>query len=199
MPRLEKPEQPALGVPYPLAVLPAVSGNFQDFYLPQSVAQIETILQELVAIEAPILLRQATVRVTQCWNNRALHQRALQTTQTIAQNLHRRGRLHLDAEQTLWTSREQSAGWQEFRRAPAGGRSISAIPPAERRAALESIVRQVLSIDCESLLREACLCLTGGNRIARLQRQAMQQALEQLLTSGRVHLRDARLFPGPPN
>jgi hypothetical protein len=178
-------------------VLPQVAEDFQTFYLPESIPLIEKVLQELIAAEAPILMREATGRVTQSWNNRVLTQRALQTTQRIAQALHRLGRLHLDAEATLWTSREQSETWQEFRRAPAGGRSMAAVPPAERRAALEAIARQALSIDSEALLREASLSLTGARRFTQPQRQAMQQALEQLLTNDRIHLRDGRVFPGP--
>jgi hypothetical protein len=75
---------------------------------------------------------------------------------------------------------------------------MSAVPPAERRVALEAIARQALSIETEALLRETSLCLTGGSRFTQLQRQAMEESLEQLLTKASIHLRDGRVFPGNP-
>jgi hypothetical protein len=73
---------------------------------------------------------------------------------------------------------------------------MAAAPPAERRAALASIARQALSIDAEALLREAFIRLIGGSCFTQPQRLAMQQALEQLLITAMIHLRDGRMFPG---
>jgi len=110
-------------------------------------------LLALVAVEAPILLRQATLRVTQCWNSRAFSQKAHERILAIARDLHRQDRLFLDQDDTLWMSHSQSEGWQTFRRPPADGRPIDAIPMAERHAALLLITREALSMDPDTLLR----------------------------------------------
>jgi hypothetical protein len=147
-----------------------------------------------LAVEAPVLQREATVRVTQCWNGKAFSQKAHERLMMIASSLHRQERLYLDGEETLWVSRAQFEGWRGFRLPPDSGRAIDSVPMAERRGALLLIAREALSIDPEALLREACLMLTGGSRFTQQQRQAITGALEQLLESRLLAERDGRLY-----
>ena len=185
---------PLLGHPYRTARLESVASEFQSFYLPQSSSKIEEKLLKLLAEEAPILIREATVRVTQCWNSKAFSTKAQDRLLSIAQALQRRGRLFLDSEDTLWNSRAQFSDWQGFRMPPDSGRSIDTVPMAERRGALLLITKQALSMPEEALLREAFLQLTGGSRFTQVQRQAISPVLEQLIRKGLLQLRDDRIF-----
>lgn len=64
---------------------------------------------------------------------------------------------------------------------------------AERRAALFVITREALSMDGDTLLREACLQLTGGSRFTQQQRSAIESALDQLLQQRLLVERDGRI------
>jgi very-short-patch-repair endonuclease len=188
------PAPTQLGRPYAKAILEPADNEFRTFYSPQSTPQIANRLIALLAVEAPVLQREATVRVTQCWNGKAFSQKAHERLMMIASSLHRQERLYLDGEETLWVSRAQFEGWRGFRLPPDSGRAIDSVPMAERRGALLLIAREALSIDPEALLREACLMLTGGSRFTQQQRQAITGALEQLLESRLLAERDGRLY-----
>lgn len=183
-----------LGKPYELADLAPSDGDLRAFHTHQASPVIVNRLLALVAVEAPILLRQATLRVTQCWNSRAFSQKAHERIFAIARDLHRQNRLFLDQDETLWMSHSQSEGWQTFRRPPADGRSIDTIPMAERRAALLLITREALSMDPDTLLREAFLQLTGGTRFTQQQRREITGALDQLLKQGVLVDISGRIF-----
>lgn len=186
-----------LATPYRQASLERVSNEFREFHGNQATALIVNQLLALVGVEAPILLREATLRVTQCWNSRAFSQKAHDRLLVVAQDLHRQQRLFLDHEDTLWSSRKQSEEWNEFRLPLPTGRAIDTVPMAERRAALLVITREALTMDGEALLREACLQLTGGSRFTQQQRSAIASALDQLLQQGLLTERDGRIhIPG---
>ena len=189
-----RPTPIQLGKPYAAASLEPVASDFRTFHSTQATAQIVNRLLALLAVEAPILLRDATVRVTQCWNSRAFSQKAHERLLAIARELQRQDRLFLDGEDTLWISRTQCDRWEGFRLPPEAGRPIDTVPMAERRAALLLIAREALSIDPDALLREACLQLTGGSRFTQQQRQAIAGALGQLLERGMLVERDGRIF-----
>jgi very-short-patch-repair endonuclease len=190
---------PLLGQPYRVARLEPVSTDFQSFYLPQSIPKIADRLLTLLADEAPILTREATVRVTQCWNGKAISTKAQDSLMVIARSLHHQNRLFLDGEDTLWKSGAQCNDWQGFRLPPDSGRSIDTVPMAERRGALLLITQQALSIQAEALLREACLQLTGGSRFTQPQRQGILPAFEQLLRQGHLQQREERIFATTTN
>ena len=183
-----------LAKPYRQASLERVSNEFRDFYGDQATALIVNRLLALVGVEAPILLREATLRVTQCWNSRAFSQKAHDRHLAIVKDLHRQQRLFLDDEDTLWSSRLQSEEWNAFRLPLPTGRAIDTVPMAERRAALLVITREALSMDGDALLREACLQLTGGTRFTQQQRSAIALALDQLLQQGLLGERDGRIY-----
>jgi very-short-patch-repair endonuclease len=188
------PASTPLGRPYAAARLEPVASDFRTFHHTQAHGQIANRLLALLAVEAPILQREATVRVTQCWNSKAFSQKAHERLESIARGLQQQNRLHLDGEETLWISRTQCEQWEGFRQPPETGRLIDTVPMAERRGALLLIARESLSIDSEALLREAFLQLTGGSRFTQQQRQAITGALEQLLEQGRLVERDGRLY-----
>ncbi|NBW48390.1 MAG: hypothetical protein EBR46_09765, partial [Betaproteobacteria bacterium] len=89
-----------LATPYRQASLERVSNEFREFHGNQATALIVNRLLALVGVEAPILLREATLRVTQCWNSRAFSQKAHDRLLVVAQDLHRQQRLFLDHEDT---------------------------------------------------------------------------------------------------
>lgn len=187
-------DAPLLGHPYRTARLERVATEFQSYYLPQSSSQIVERLLTLLSEEAPILIREATVRVTQCWNSKAFSTKAQERLLSIALALQHQGRLFLDSEDTLWQSRSQCNDWKGFRLPPNSGRSIDSVPMAERRGALLLITQQALSMPEDALLREACLQLTGKSRFSEAQRQTISPALEQLIRQGRLELKDDRIF-----
>ncbi len=183
-----------LGRPYAKASLQFAESDFRMFYANQSIPQIANRLIELLDVEAPVLQREATIRIAQCWNSKAISQKALERLMTIASSLQRQQRLFMDNEDTLWVSRSQCEQWEGFRMPPDSGRVIDSVPMAERRGALLVIAREALSIDREALLREACLQLTGGSRFTQQQRVAISSALDQLLESRQLLERDQRLY-----
>jgi len=192
-PIVSTPAPIQLGKPYVRASLEQADRDFRLFYSQQATPQIANRLIGLLAVEAPILQREATVRVSQCWNSKAFSQKAHERLQAITSSLQRQQRLFLDDEDTLWVNRSQYDQWQDFRLPPESGRLIDSVPMAERRGALLQIAKEALSIDPESLLREACLQLTGGSRFTQPQRQAIAAALTQLMEQRRLVDRDGRL------
>jgi very-short-patch-repair endonuclease len=183
-----------LGRAYARASLQPAGSDFRTFYSNQATQQIVSRLIALLAVEAPILQREATLRVTQCWNSKAFSPKAYERLMAIASDLQQLQRLFLDSEDTLWVSRKQYEQWEGFRVPPDSGRVIDTVPMAERRGALLLIAREALSIDREALLREACLQLTGGSRFTQQQRQGISPALDQLINRNELVERDGRIF-----
>jgi hypothetical protein len=183
-----------LGRAYARASLQPAGSDFRMFYSNQATPQIVSRLLALLAVEAPILQREATLRVTQCWNGKAFSPKAHERLMAIASDLQQLQRLFLDSEDTLWVSRKQYEQWEGFRVPPDSGRVIDTVPMAERRGALLLIAREALSIDREALLREACLQLTGGSRFTQQQRQGISPALDQLINRNDLVERDGRIF-----
>jgi hypothetical protein len=125
-----------LGKPFVRASLEPADSDFSLFYSNQATPKIANRLIALLAVEAPIQQREATIRVTQCWNSKAFSQKAHERLLTIASSLQQQQRLFRNDEDTLWVSRSQYEQWEGFRLPPDSSRTIDSVPMAERRGAL---------------------------------------------------------------
>jgi len=183
-----------LGRPYQAATLEPVSDDFSTYYREQAPALISARLLALLAVEAPITVADATRRVAACWGGKNLTQRAQNRLLECVRPLEQAQQLFLDPDDVLWLSQQQRDQWQGFRRPPQAGRSLDSVPPVEMRAALGTITRAALSIDADSLLREASKSLTGAPNFTEQRRRVLQGQLDQLLACGQLETRDGRIF-----
>jgi hypothetical protein len=183
-----------LGRPYQAATLEPVSDDFSTYYREQAPALISARLLALLAVEAPITVADATRRVAACWGGRNLTKRAQNRLLECVRPLEQAQQLLLDPDDVLWLSQQQRDQWQGFRRPPQAGRSLDSVPPVEMRAALVTITRAALSIDADSLLREASKSLTGAPNFTEQRRRVLQEQLDQLLACGQLETRDGRIF-----
>jgi len=89
-----------LGKPFVRASLEPADSDLSLFYSNQATPKIANRLIALLAVEAPIQQREATIRVTQCWNSKAFCQKAHERLLTIASSLQQQQRLFRNDEDT---------------------------------------------------------------------------------------------------
>lgn len=183
-----------LGRPYESATLEPASEDFSSFYREQAADLITARLQALIDVEAPITLADATRRVAACWGGKNLTKRAQNRLLECIRPLQQAQKLFIDSDDILWLSQVQRDQWQGFRRPPQAGRSLDSVAPVEIRGALVSITRAALSIDADSLLREASKSLTGAPNFTEQRRRVLEEQLNQLLGSSLLEERDGRIF-----
>jgi hypothetical protein len=183
-----------LGRPYESATLEPASEDFSSFYREQAADLITARLQALIDVEAPITLADATRRVAACWGGKNLTKRAQNRLLECIRPLQQAQKLFIDSDDILWLSQAQRDQWQGFRRPPQAGRSLDSVAPVEIRGALVSITRAALSIDVDSLLREASKSLTGAPNFTEQRRRVLEEQLNQLLGSSLLEARDGRIF-----
>ena len=183
-----------LGRLYQSATLDAASEDFSSFYTDQAADLITTRLLFLLDVETPITLADATRRVAACWGGKNLTKRAQNRLLECIRPLQQSQQLFLDSDDILWLSQVQRDQWQGFRRPPQAGRSLDSVAPVEIRGALISITRAALSIDADSLLREASKILTGAPNFTEQRRRVLEEQLNQLLECRLLEARDGRIF-----
>ena len=190
--RVEAPH--SLGRPYKKAILgEQVTHDIKEFYSESANSTIDDYLRRLIDWEAPIGMREAAQRISECWNFRRFPQQAYERVKSRAQVLSHQFEIYLDLdEDMLWKSFSQQKEWQGFRSPSPDGRALEQISKVEIQQAMILITQEALSISGEDLLRESLRQLTEGVRLTARQKKLLQDNLDALLTSGQIQLKDGR-------
>ena len=184
----------SLGRPYKKAILgEQVTHDIKEFYSESANSTIDDYLRRLIDWEAPIGMREAAQRISECWNFRRFPKQAYDRVKARTQVLSHQFEIYLDLdEDMLWKSFSQQKEWQGFRSPPPKGRTLEQISKIEIQQAMILITQEALSISGEDLLRESLRQLTGGVRLTERQKKLLQDHLDALLTSGQIQLKDGR-------
>ncbi|WP_400192664.1 DUF3320 domain-containing protein [Hymenobacter sp. B81] len=181
--REDAPATPeAVAEPYQLAQLPAAIGH-RDLHQ-HGLGQLAGWLTQVVRVESPVHIDEATRRLAQASGARqvgARMQRTVEEAAKLAANLR-----HLRREgDFLWENSMQEPPLRSRALLTAASRKLPLIAPEELARALRQVVKQSFAIDRDA----ACLAtvrLLGFTRLSDDMRQQLEPVLAKLLERGEL-------------
>jgi len=171
-----------LAVPYQMAQLPAAVGHRELHQ--HSLGQLANWLAQVVRIESPVHIEEATRRLAQASGATqvgARMRKAGQAAATLAANLH-----HLRQQgDFLWENTMQQPPLRDRSQLPAISRKLTLIAPEELAHAVYTIVRHSFALPREAAYLSA-VRLLGFARLSDDMRQQLDAALQSLLEQGEL-------------
>jgi hypothetical protein len=172
----------AVAVPYQLAQLPPAVAH-RELHR-HGLSQLALWLSQVVRIESPIHIEEATRRLAQASGATQVGARirkAVQEAALLAANL-RYLRRHDDF---LWENTMQQPPLRDRSQLPANSRKLALVAPEELALALHTVVAQSFGLPREAVFLPA-VRLLGFNRLSEEMRQQLEPVLLGLLAQGRL-------------
>jgi hypothetical protein len=169
-------------VPYQLAQLPPAVAH-RELHR-HGLSQLALWLSQVVRIESPIHIEEATRRLAQASGATQVGARirkAVQEGALLAANL-RHLRRHGDF---LWENTMQQPPLRDRSQLPANSRKLGLVAPEELALALHTVVAQSFGLPREAVFLPA-VRLLGFNRLSEEMRQQLEPVLLGLLAQGRL-------------
>ncbi|MBW3128135.1 DUF3320 domain-containing protein [Hymenobacter profundi] len=171
-----------LAVPYQVAQLPAAVGHRELHQ--HSLGQLANWLAQVVRIESPIHVDEATRRLAQASGATqvgARMRKAGRAAATLAANLH-----HLRQQgDFLWENTMQTPPLRDRSNLPAISRKLSLLAPEELAHAICTIIAHSFALPREAVYLPT-VRLLGFNRLSDEMRQQVDGAVQHLLTQGEL-------------
>ncbi|WP_446684738.1 DUF4011 domain-containing protein [Cyanobacterium sp. HL-69] len=180
-------------IPYVTANLEVVTDNKGLIYEKESKVLVIRKINQLIEVEAPILLNDMLRPIAQCWSYSSMSKK-LKTylTNTIKQ-LIKEGKLYLNDE-FVWQSRFQCENWDKTRtNNDEYKRKIEQISIQELAVISEWIVQQSLSIDEEGLMKEVANILEF-KQLNKSIKTRLQKTIKYMYEKGNVDHEKDRIF-----
>ncbi|QNE41884.1 DUF3320 domain-containing protein [Hymenobacter sp. NBH84] len=171
-----------LAIPYQIAQLPAAVGHRELHQ--HSLGQLANWLAQVVRIESPIHVDEATRRLAQASGATqvgARMRKAGRAAATLAANLH-----HLRQQgDFLWENTMQTPPLRDRSNLPTISRKLSLLAPEELAHAICTIIAHSFALPREAMYLST-VRLLGFNRLSDEMRQQVDGAVQHLLTQGEL-------------
>ncbi|UOQ75496.1 DUF3320 domain-containing protein [Hymenobacter sp. 5516J-16] len=179
--REQAPTTPvALAEPYQVAQLPAAVGHRELHQ--HSLGQLALWLAQVVRIESPVHLEEATRRLAQASGATQVGARIRKAGQDAALLAHNLRHLRREGD-FLWDNSMQQPPLRDRSQLPAISRKLAFVAPEELARALRTVVEQSFALPREAVFLPA-VRLLGFARLSEEMRQQLEPVLTSLLEQG---------------